>query len=104
MLEIATTKIVRVIWLCREYGPDSKRLHDWLEGLNEDEMVSLVALVWVGRETYPPEALGEAMEVARAEATAPGADYLMGEPALADYLEAGLDALGIDVAGAEERF
>ena len=104
MLEIATLKIARVIMLAREYGADSPRLHRWLEGLNEDEAVSLVALMWIGRETYGPDELEEAKRVAAEEASAPAADYLSGEPALPDYLEAGLDALGIDVTDVEENY
>ena len=34
----------------------------------------------------------------------PEADYLMGMPHLAENLEAGLEALGVDVAGEEEDF
>ncbi|MEO0991886.1 MAG: DUF3775 domain-containing protein, partial [Pseudomonadota bacterium] len=35
--------------------------------------------------------------------TAPTEDYLSGIPALAEYLEDGLDALGIDVADEEDE-
>ena len=42
------------------------------------------------------------METAFAEATTPTADYLMGMPHLAENLEAGLDAMGVDVSGEEE--
>ena len=103
MLNISTGKVVRVIFLCREYGPDSKHLSDYISGLNEDEQISLVALMWVGRETYSADELEEAMETARIEATAPTEKYLSGIPGLAEYLEDGLDALGIDVADAEDH-
>ena len=42
------------------------------------------------------------MAPAIAEATTPIDDYLMGMPHLAVYLEAGLEALGVDVKGEEE--
>ena len=103
MLNISTGKVVRVIFLCRAYGPDSKHLSDYISGLNEDEQISLVALMWVGRETYSADELEEAMETARIEATAPTEKYLSGIPGLAEYLEDGLDALGIDVADAEDH-
>ena len=103
MLEISTGKVVRVIALTREYGPDSRRLYDYVAGLNEDEQVSLVALMWIGRESFEPEDLAEAIAEARAEATAPTEQYLSGIPNLAEYLEDGLDALGIDVADAEDH-
>ena len=38
----------------------------------------------------------------KAEATAPTEDYLLGETMLADYLEAGLEALGYDVEDLED--
>ena len=49
-----------------------------------------------------PEDFDEAVATATAEATTPTADYLMGMPHLAENLEAGLEALGIDVTGEEE--
>lgn len=104
MLEISTRKIVRVIFLAREYGPESHQLHDYISGLNDDEQASLVALMWVGRESFEAEELDEAIATARAEKTAPTEDYLNGMPELPDYLESGMEALGIDVTDAEEDF
>jgi hypothetical protein len=103
MLDISTGKIVRVILLAREHGPESHQIFNYISGLNVDEKVSLVALMWVGRETYRPDELSEAKNVARTEATAPTEAYLSGIPGLPEYLEDGLDALGIDVADAEEH-
>ena len=103
MLEISTGKIVRVIALTRELGPDHPHLKEYIASLNVDEKVNLVALMWVGRETYEASQLEEAKQQARAEATAPTEDYLSGIPALAEYLEDGMDALGIDVADAEDH-
>lgn len=103
MLEISTAKIARVIMLCREKGPDDPHLHDYIGGLNDDEKTNLVALMWVGRGSFEPEELEEAKRQAVAEATAPTEEYLMGIPALAEHLEDGMDALGIDVADAEDH-
>ncbi|MEL7107405.1 MAG: DUF3775 domain-containing protein [Pseudomonadota bacterium] len=103
MLEISTAKVARVIMLSRENGPDDPHLHDDIGGLNDDEKVNLVALMWVGRGTFEPDDLADAKAQARAEATAPTEEYLMGIPALAEYLEDGMDALGIDVADAEDH-
>lgn len=102
MLEISAGKVVRVIALCREYGPDSPRIHNYISGLNDDEKVSLVALMWIGRESFDASELEQAKAEARAEATAPTEDYLSGIPGLAEYLEDGLDALGVDVADEED--
>ncbi len=103
MLDISNAKVVRVIFLAREYGPESAHLIDYISGLNDDEKSSLVALMWVGRESFAPNELKEAKAAAEAEATAPTEHYLSGIPGLAEYLEDGLDMLGIDVKGAEDR-
>lgn len=117
MLQISPDKIAHVIIRAREYdsGIDawqhsgSRRqhgtrteLHDFIEGLNEDEQASLVAVMWVGRESFDAEELEEAIETARSERTTPTEDYLMGEPRLADLLEAGMEALGLSPEDAED--
>lgn len=104
MLDISTGKIVRIIFLTREYGPDSLHLSDYISGLNEDEQVSLVALMWVGRDSFDASDFEEAKETARIEATAPTEQYLSGIPDLAELLESGMEALGIDVTDAEDHF
>ena len=104
MLDISTGKVVRVIFLAREYGPDSPRLSDYVGGLNTDEQISLVAVTWVGRGTFDAADIDEALETARQEATAPAEDYLGGIPELAEYLEDGMDALGLDVRDEEDHF
>ncbi|MFD0981528.1 MULTISPECIES: DUF3775 domain-containing protein [Tropicimonas] len=103
MLDISTGKIVRVIALTREYGPDSPYLRDYISGLNEDEQISLVACMWIGRESFSADEIDEALETARQERTAPTEDYLAGMPELASFLEDGMDALGINVADEEDR-
>jgi hypothetical protein len=77
-------------------------LREFIHGLNSDEKASLVALMWIGRETFGADELDEAVATARAERTTPTADYLLGEPLLADYLEDGLNALGVSVEDAED--
>lgn len=116
MLEISPTTLAHVIIRAREYdsGRDPwahngqrrgtgvrSELHGFIAGLNEDEQASLVAVMWIGRESFAPEELAEAMATARAERTTPTEDYLMGEPRLADYLEAGMEALGLSPEDAE---
>ena len=103
MLEISTGKVVRVIMLAREYGPDSVRLADFISGLDEDAQYSLVALMWIGRGSFEAEELEEAKAEARREATAPTENYLSGIPGLPEHLESGLEALGIDVTDAEDE-
>ncbi|ABG30732.1 DUF3775 domain-containing protein [Roseobacter denitrificans] len=103
MLEISTRKIARVILLTREYGPDSVNLSDYISGLNDDEKASLVALMWVGRDSFDVSELEYAKEEARREASAPTENYLSGIPGLAEHLENGLDLLGIDVTDVEDN-
>ena len=103
MLEIGIGKIVRVIMLTRQYGPDSTRLSDYISGFNDDEKSNLVAVMWVGRGSFEAEELETAKDEAKREATAPTERYLSGIPSLAEHLENGLDALGIDVTDAEDH-
>ena len=77
-------------------------LRAFIEQLNDDEKASLVAVMWIGRGTFEPQELEEAVKTAREEATSPTEDYLLGVPLLADYLEDGLEKLGIDVTETED--
>lgn len=103
MLEISTGKVVRVIALMRELGSDHPHLKEYIGSFNDDEKVNLVALMWVGRDSYDAADFETAKRDAAEEATAPTEAYLSGIPGLAEYLEDGLDALGIDVADAEDH-
>lgn len=103
MLEISTRKVARVIMLTREYGPDSPHLTDYVSGLNDDEKANLVALMWIGRDSFSAEELEYAKQEARREASAPTENYLSGIPGLAEHLESGLEALGIDVTDVEDN-
>ncbi|MHC0052343.1 DUF3775 domain-containing protein [Actibacterium sp. D379-3] len=77
-------------------------LRAFIDALNADEKASLVALMWIGRDTYSVDDLDEAIQTARDEATTPTADYLLGVPLLPDYLEDGLDKLDLSVTDLEE--
>lgn len=101
-LEITPASVIQVILLSRE-GPSAEgMLRDFIAVLNDDEKAHLTAIAWVGRGAFEPEEFEEAVETALAEATTPTEDYLMGMPHLPENLEAGLEALGIDVSGEEE--
>ncbi|MCU0904694.1 MAG: DUF3775 domain-containing protein [Tabrizicola sp.] len=102
MLDISPATVVQVIFLAREGPVGDVQLHAFIDALNDDEKAQLTAIAWVGRGAFEPEDFDEAVATATSEATTPTADYLMGMPHLAENLEAGLDALGIDVAGEEE--
>jgi len=108
MLPISPSKIAHVIIRARKFDADvpgsgqGRELRAFIANLNDDEKAALTAVMWVGRETFDAEEFDEAFETARAEATAPTEDYLLGIPMLADYLEDGLNALGLSLEEAEE--
>lgn len=104
MIEIAAAKVVHVIFQAREGETGEAELHGFIDALNDDEKAHLTAIAWVGRGAFEPEDYAEAVQTAIAEATTPTADYLTGMPHLAENLESGLEALGIDVTGEEEDF
>lgn len=64
------------------------------EGLNEDELLELVALMWVGRGDADVESWAETLELARDRREGDTAEYLLGHPLVADYWAEGLDKLG----------
>ena len=101
-LEIATAKVVQVIFQSREGPAAEAEQAQFIAGLNDDEKAHLTAIAWIGRGSFEPEDFVTAVETAFSEATTPTEDYLMGMPHLAENLEAGLEALGIDVTGEEE--
>jgi len=127
MLEISTNKIARVIIRARELGAKVGRwdrpgdeadaetilesrssdgteaeLRSYIADMNRDEQASLVAVMWIGRETFDAAELAEAIKTAKQEAVGPTEKYLMGIPLLPDYLEDGLDALGYSVEEVED--
>ena len=129
-LEIAPEKVAHVIIKAREYDvkvgawsttsrdadgsedprrssrfggndPTRAELAGFINALNDDEQAHLVALVWIGRGTFEPEELDEAVETAKAERVTATSRYLLGIPLLADYLEEGLERLGYSVEDVE---
>ncbi|MFD2172868.1 DUF3775 domain-containing protein [Rhodobacter lacus] len=108
MLPISPSKIANIIIRARKFDADfpgagqGRELRAFIENLNEDEQAALTAVMWIGRETFDASEFEEAYATAKTEATAPTADYLLGIPMLADYLEDGLNALGISLEEAEE--
>ncbi len=102
MLPITADKIAEVIILARELDRAENEFDGFVGQLNDDEKVGLVAVFWVGRGSFEPEDIAEALATATAEATTPTTDYLKGSPHLADHLEAGMAALGVDPSAAED--
>ncbi len=101
-LDIAPAKVVQIIYQSREGPAAAPELRQFIAGLNDDEKAHLTAIAWVGRGAFEPEDFADAVKMAFTEATVPTEDYLLGMPHLAENLEAGLEALGIDVTAEEE--
>jgi hypothetical protein len=130
MLQISTEKVARIIVRAREFDakvapwddsgqderqdevesiledtpddPIASELRSYIDDLNEDEQLSLVALMWIGRGTYEAEDFSEAITTARSERVNETSAYLLGVPLLADYLEEGLEKLGYPLVEIKE--
>lgn len=77
-------------------GEDAVRqeLVSFINGLDEEEKMNLIALAWVGRGTYDLSEWAEALDTARNEHKTRAAQYLLELPLLGDYLADGLAAFG----------
>ena len=103
MLDISTFKVAQVILMARELGRAEGELRGFIDRLTEEEQASLVAVMWIGRDSFAAEDLQEAKSTAMAEATTPTADYLLGTPHLSDHLENGLEELGLSAQDEEDE-
>jgi hypothetical protein len=131
VLNLATDKVAFIILKAREYDvkegdsdPDSgsnatddddtdvledghddpvrHELISYINGLNVDEQIELVALAWVGRGTYDFDEWYDALETAKTEHNKRTAQYLLGLPLLGDYLEDGLAEFGEGIVDDED--
>jgi len=68
-----------------------------LENLNDDEIVEVLALVWLGRDDYTVDDWPDILEQARDAHDEKAVAYLVGTPLLGDYLEEGLSQLGYSI-------
>ncbi len=71
-----------------------QELVQFINALDEEEKANLVALAWVGRETFALDEWTEALETARTEHSKRTAKYLLEMPMLGDYLADGLAEFG----------
>jgi Protein of unknown function (DUF3775) len=81
--------------------PVYEELKTFIDSLNVDEQCNLVALTWIGRGDFTAPEWPEALALAREQHTARTAEYLLGTPTLADFLEEGLAAFGESCEGFE---
>ena len=83
-------------------NPTFAELRSFIEAMNEDDQVELVALAWTGRGDFEPGEWDEAVRLARERHRGSTALYLCGMPLLGDYLEEGLAAFGLSCAETEQ--
>lgn len=102
-MEISARAVAQVALMGHELARAEPELRAFIDRMSEDAQAELVAIMWIGRGSFEAEEFDEAVEMAKAEASTPCADYLLGSPHLSDHLENGLDALGISAADAEDE-
>lgn len=86
----------------REDDPVFEELKSLISNLSVDEQIDLVALTWLGREEYPDE-WDEVRAAALDAHNEHTAEYLCGNPLLADNLSDGLSALDLSCASYEKE-
>jgi hypothetical protein len=101
MLEISNAKIAQVVLMVREGRRAAPELRGLFERMTEEEVLSLVVVMWIGRGSFQTDEIPEAVAEALGR-DAPLIDYLMGTPHLSDHLENGADALGVRLTEDED--
>jgi len=84
-------------------NPTRQELAAALNGLDDEQRIELLALMWVGRGDFDREEWRAALVQARDIHNESETDYLIGTPLLADYLEVGLDVLGYSLDDEQGR-
>lgn len=79
-----------------------EELLGYIQALDEEEQVELIALTWLGRGDYEREEWDDVMDAARERHNDRTAHYLLGIPLLADYLEEGLAAFDLSCTDFDE--
>lgn len=82
--------------------PVYTELKSFIDDLDIDDQCDLVALTWVGRGDFTALQWARALGTAREQHTDHTAEYLLGTPLLADFLEEGLAAFGESCEGFEQ--
>jgi hypothetical protein len=82
--------------ILEDYASDAtyQELKDFLDGLNRDERIDVLALMWLGRGDFLIDEWNEACAAAADAADETETTYLIGTPLIADYLEEGLSQHG----------
>jgi hypothetical protein len=85
----------------RADDPTEDELTSWISDLTDSQKSELVALFWLGRDDGDASDFPDLIEQARGQQGKSTARYLLGSPLLGDYLEEGLERLGIDTSEIE---
>ncbi len=82
--------------ILEDYPNDAtaQELRAGIDRLDEDEIIDLIAVTWVGRGDFDRTTWYEAKALAAERHRRRSSRYLMGIPNLGDYLEEGLAELG----------
>ncbi len=90
--------------ILEDHGDDPVRheLFSFIAGLNEDEQVDLVALMWLGRGDGERDGWSAIRVEAAGAHNNRTAHYLIGTPLLADFLEQALDEFDESCADFED--
>jgi hypothetical protein len=78
--------------------PTFEELRSFLLHQNDDELKELLALTWLGRGDFAIEEWQDVLKRVRDVRQYHTADYLLGTPLLADFLEEGLSQFGLSCA------
>jgi hypothetical protein len=83
-------------------NPTRQELVAALDGLDDDQKIEILALVWLGRGDFAATEWRDALAQAREIHDATETEYLLGTPLLADYLEEAISALGYSLEDYEK--
>jgi Protein of unknown function (DUF3775) len=79
--------------------PRRRELVAFVAGLNAEEQMNLLALIALGRGDFAIAEWDDALAAARDGIADRSADFLIGDPALAEYLLEALEAFGESCSG-----
>jgi hypothetical protein len=78
----------------RANDPVAEEIRSFVNALDEDQQIDLVALTWVGRGDFGIDEWKDARDQAAAAHNERTADYLLGLPLLSEFLEEALSECG----------
>ena len=85
----------------RSDDPTFDELTSWINDLNDFQKAELVAVFWLGRDDGEAADFADLLAEAQGQQGKSTSRYLLGSPLLGDYLEEGLERLGIDTSTVE---